>query len=60
MAGGILNTGANAMSVVSALLVPWFAHQFGWQFAIASGAIFALIAVVLLLFVRADETIKLD
>lgn len=59
-AGGIMNTGANAMGAVNALLVPWFAQQFGWPFAIASNAIFTLIAMALLLLVRADEPVKLD
>jgi len=54
-AGGVMNTGANAMGVVNALLVPWFANTFGWTAAIASGAGFALLGAVLLLFVRADE-----
>ncbi len=56
-AGGVLNTGANAMGVVNALLVPWFAGAFGWTVAIASGAGFAVLGAVLLLFVRADETL---
>ncbi len=60
VAGGVLNTGANMMTVASVLLVPWFAQHFGWQFAIASGAIFAMIAVVLMLFVRTDEIMKLN
>jgi ACS family glucarate transporter-like MFS transporter len=54
-AGGIMNTGANAMGVVNALLVPWFADTFGWTIAIASGAGFALFGAALLLFVRADK-----
>lgn len=59
-AGGVLNTGGNAMGIVNALLVAWFAQAFGWPFAIASGAIFALIAGALLLFVRSDEPVRLD
>jgi len=59
-AGGILNTGANVMGAINALLVPWFAETFGWSFAIASNAIFTLLALLLLMFVRADEPIKLD
>ena len=55
-----MNTGANAMGAVNALLVPWFAQSFGWPFAIASNAIFTLIALLLLMFVRADEAIALD
>ena len=59
-AGGVLNTGGNAMGILNAVLVAWFAQVLGWPFAIASGAIFALIAGALLLFVRADQPVKLD
>ncbi len=59
-AGGILNTGANAMGVVNALLVPWLAMTFSWQVAIGSGAIFSILALVLLMFVRPDQTVDLD
>jgi ACS family glucarate transporter-like MFS transporter len=58
-AGGVLNTGANAMGVLNALLVPWFAGTFGWTVAIASGAGFAALGAILMFFVRADETITL-
>jgi len=56
-AGGVMNTGANVMGVVNALLVPFFAQAFGWTFAIASGAVFALIGVGFMLLVRADQTV---
>lgn len=59
-AGGVMNTGANLMGVLNALLVPWFAHTVGWDFALASGAGFAILGAVLLLFVRADEPIDLE
>ena len=59
-AGGVLNTGANAMGVLNALLVPSIAFTFGWQVAVASGAIFSILALVLLMFVRADQPINLD
>jgi ACS family glucarate transporter-like MFS transporter len=59
-AGGILNTGANAMGALNALIIPWLAQSFGWPFAIASNAIFTLLALVLLMFVRADEAMILD
>lgn len=58
-AGGVLNTGANAMGVVNALLVPWIATTFSWQAAIGSGAIFSILALVLLMLVRPDETVDL-
>lgn len=54
-AGGVLNTGANIMGIFNAIAVPMFAHAFGWTFAIASGAVFALIGAGLMLFVRADR-----
>jgi len=56
-AGGLLNTGANAMGALGAVLVPLFAERFGWTAAIASGSLFALAGAVLLLFVRADRPI---
>jgi len=56
-AGGVMNTGANVMGIINALLVPFFAHAFGWTFAIASGAIFAMIGVAFMLLVRADKTV---
>ena len=56
-AGGVMNTGANVMGIINALLVPFFAHAFGWTFAIASGAIFAMMGVAFMLLVRADKTI---
>jgi ACS family glucarate transporter-like MFS transporter len=59
-AGGVINTGANAMGIVNALFVPLVATTFSWQVAIGSGAVFATIALVLMLFVRADEAIDLD
>lgn len=59
-AGGVLNTGANLMGVINALIVPWFAHTVGWDVALASGAGFAVVGAILLLFVRADEPIDLQ
>ena len=54
-AGGVLNTGGNASGILNAVLVPVIAHAFGWTFAIASGAIFALVGAGLMLLVRADR-----
>ena len=48
------------MGIVTALLVPWIAVTFSWQVAIAAGAVFSILALVLILFVRADEAISLD
>jgi ACS family glucarate transporter-like MFS transporter len=56
-AGGVMNTGANAMGIVNALLVPWLAAAFGWTVAIASAAGFALLGIVFMLLVRADRPI---
>ncbi len=53
-AGGVLNTGGNIFGILNAILVPVIAHAFGWTFAIASGAVFALIGAGLMLLVRAD------
>jgi ACS family glucarate transporter-like MFS transporter len=57
-AGGVMNTGANIMGVINALLVPFLAQVFGWTGAIASGAIFALLGIVFMLLVRADRAIE--
>ena len=54
-AGGVMNTGANAMGIVNSLLVPWLALTFGWTMAIASAAGFALLGIVFMLLVRADR-----
>lgn len=54
-AGGIMNTGGNIVGGVGALLVPFIAERIGWVPALASGSVFALVAVVLWLFIRADE-----
>jgi hypothetical protein len=53
-AGGVMNTGANAMGIVNALLVPWLALVFGWSAAIGSAALFALLGIGFMLLVRAD------
>jgi dipeptide/tripeptide permease len=50
-----MNTGANAMGVVNALLVPWLGVTFGWTVAIASAAVFALIGLGFMLLVRSDR-----
>ncbi len=51
---GLMNTGANLMGFVNALLLALVADAFGWQTAIAIGAGFALVGAVLILLVRAD------
>jgi len=56
-AGGVMNTGANAMGIVNSLLVPFLAAAFGWTVAIASAALFALLGIGFMLLVRADRCI---
>lgn len=53
-AGGVMNTGANAMGIVNSLLVPFLALKFGWTVAIASAAVFAALGMLFMLLVRAD------
>jgi ACS family glucarate transporter-like MFS transporter len=53
-AGGLLNTGANLMGFVNALLLAVVADALGWTVAIAIGAVFAVIGAGLILLVRAD------
>jgi len=54
-AAGVLNTGGNVVGGIGALLVPLTAEAFGWVPALATGSVFALLGVVLWLFVRADR-----
>lgn len=54
---GLMNTGGNLAGVVNALLVPATAAVFGWTAALSTAGLFALLAAVLWLFIRADETI---
>jgi len=54
-AGGVLNTGANLMGIVNALLVPVVATTLGWAFAMAMGGVFALVGAGLMLLVRTDR-----
>jgi ACS family glucarate transporter-like MFS transporter len=54
-AGGLMNTGANGMGFINALLLSLLADRLGWTFAIAIGAAFALLGAGLILLVRADR-----
>jgi ACS family glucarate transporter-like MFS transporter len=54
-AAGILNTGGNVVGGIGAVLVPITAEAFGWVPALATGSVFAMLGVVLWLFVRADK-----
>jgi ACS family glucarate transporter-like MFS transporter len=56
--GGLLNTGANAMGFVNALLLSLVADSFGWAIAITIGAGFALLGACFILMVRCDEQIE--
>ncbi|HEY7112371.1 MAG TPA: MFS transporter [Thermoanaerobaculia bacterium] len=53
---GLMNTGGNVVGGVGALLVPLVARGFGWPVAISTGALFALAAAVLWIWIRADRT----
>jgi cyanate permease len=50
-ATGMLNTGGNIAGGLGALLVPLLVDQFGWGAALASAALFALIAAALWLVI---------
>ena len=54
-AGGLMNTGANGMGFINALLLSLVADRLGWTIAIAIGAAFALLGAGLILLVRADR-----
>jgi len=58
VATGVLNTGGNVVGFFGGMLVPFIATLFGWTTAMASGAVFALIAAGLWLFVHADEPMR--
>ncbi len=53
-ATGMLNTGGNVAGGIGAMLVPVIAGSLGWTTAVASGAIFSIVAAALWLGVRPD------
>jgi ACS family glucarate transporter-like MFS transporter len=55
VATGVLNTGGNVVGFVGGMLVPLIALGYSWTAAMASGAVFALVAALLWCFVRADR-----
>ena len=57
-ATGMLNTGGNIAGGIGAVVVPVLAGAFGWTIAVASGAIFALVASVLWLGIRPDLALQ--
>jgi len=52
---GLMNTGANLMGFVNALLLSGIAAKFGWQLAISLGSVFAVLSVLFILLARADQ-----
>ena len=56
-AGGLMNTGANVMGMVNALLVPALVAMLGWQAAMSSVAVAAAAGIVCMLLVRADRVV---
>ena len=59
-AGGIMNSGANFIGAINAVVLVWLAESCGWAFAMASNAAFTLLALILMLFVRGEESVPLD
>jgi ACS family glucarate transporter-like MFS transporter len=57
-AAGVLNTGGNLVGFFGALLVPLTAEALGWPWAIASGALLALLGALLWLWIRADRPME--
>ena len=57
-ATGMLNTGGNIAGGIGAVLVPVLAGACGWTIAVASGAIFALVAALLWLGIRPDLALQ--
>jgi ACS family glucarate transporter-like MFS transporter len=54
-AAGVLNTGGNLVGFVGALLVPLIAQALDWPWAIASGALVALVGALLWAWIRGDR-----
>ena len=57
---GLMNTGANLMGFVNAILLSSVAALFGWKIAIAMGAVFALLAVVFIALSDANRQMSQD
>ena len=58
-ATGVLNTGGNLVGFVGAVLVPVIAQALGWSWAIASGALVALVGAVLWGWIRGDRPLEI-
>ncbi len=54
---GLMNTGANLMGFVNALLLSSVAALLGWKVAIAMGAVFAMLSALFILIARADRQV---
>ncbi len=54
-ATGIMNTGANIVGGIGALLVPITAEAFGWVPALTTGSFFAVVGAVVWFWIRADR-----
>ena len=52
---GVLNTGGNVVGGVGALMVPFTVQAFGWEAALATGSIFAILGAALWFWIRADR-----
>ncbi len=57
LATGMLNTGGNLSGSLAAILVPVIAGAWGWTAGVGSGVVFAVIAALPWLGVRADRSI---
>jgi MFS transporter, ACS family, glucarate transporter len=51
-ATGLMNTGGNVVGALGAVMVPLIAGAFGWFAAVATGAVFALVAAAIWFAVR--------
>jgi len=54
---GIMNMGGNLSGSFAAILVPIVANGFGWTAGVASGVLFAVIAAVLWLWIKAEAPV---
>jgi MFS transporter, ACS family, glucarate transporter len=56
-ATAVLNTGGNLMGALGAVLVPLVSAAFGWEAAIGSGAVAAIVAAFIWIWIRADAPV---
>jgi ACS family glucarate transporter-like MFS transporter len=54
---GVLNTGGNAVGGIGALVVPITVKALGWPAALTTASVFAVLAAVLWLWIRADRVL---